>query len=1001
MRLHRLTLQAFGPFRTRESVDFDTLRQGGLFLVHGATGAGKSTVFDAVCFALYGNVPGKRHAMSLRSHHADAATVTQVELEFTMAGRRLRITRTPQQEKPGRATALSATAHLLERHADTASGQEVWKPVISGHQETNSEISALLGMSRDQFCQVVLLPQGEFARFLRADATERGAVLSRLFGTHRFTAVQRWLSDHAKETGRLRDEAQAGVWRDADRIQHAAAAVGITTTAPTPSPDAPDLTPAQTLEWAHVLSAAAGTAHHDARTALSTARDGHSAATRHAETVRALAERQHRHRAAALALAELRAQADHFGALEQTLERALRAEPVRALLSALDAADREHAAAAEARDKATQNLPEPHTQAGDADLATVENRLANDLGHLDALRHDEERAAERTTLLAALDAELEQAEADQTEIAVRLQQADEERAEHTARLEAAQHAHVEAVRLGATLPQLAQQLDAARRSDALAGKSAKARAKAEKLKEAALTAGQQARDLLDRRLEGMAGELAGQLEADRPCPVCGSPTHPRPATTGEGHPTREDAAQADKEFRKADRAWQKAEVDAAKYSTEAEAAREQAGDATTADLEQAHQDAERTHAELLGAAADIAPAEEQLRLFDEQHAERTREVAALGKRIGDYVGRQETHAGEAEILGRRLKEALDGHPSVADRITHLTGQRATVTAARTAIRHADTTAVNLARARRGAEEQATDAGFDTLPDVRAALVPRERTDHMAEELAAWRTEQATRAATLTDPAVAAAAQEDPADPQAADTALAEATETLATATAAETATRACRDALASHLDDLTAHTTRLGPLAEEHARAKHLAELAAGTSTDNQLRMHLEAYVLAARLEDVARAANTRLKRMSLGRYLLSHTDTRSGRGRSGLGLEILDQWTGQTRDTKTLSGGESFFASLALALGLADIVAHEAGGSRLDTLFIDEGFGSLDEDTLDEVLQVLDELRSHSRAVGVVSHVADLRRRIPTQMHVRKHENGSTIRALECAPAH
>jgi exonuclease SbcC len=254
---------------------------------------------------------------------------------------------------------------------------------------------------------------------------------------------------------------------------------------------------------------------------------------------------------------------------------------------------------------------------------------------------------------------------------------------------------------------------------------------------------------------------------------------------------------------------------------------------------------------------------------------------------------------------------------------------------------------------------------------------------------------------LRDPTVAAAAQEDPADPHAADTALTEATERLTTANTAESTTRTCCEALTAHIADLTAHTTRLGPLTEEHARARHLADLAAGTSTDNQLRMHLEAYVLAARLEDVAQAANTRLKRMSSSRYLLSHTDARTGRGRSGLGLEVLDQWTGQTRDTKTLSGGESFFASLALALGLADVVAHEAGGGQLDTLFIDEGFGSLDEDTLDEVLHVLDELRSHNRAVGVVSHVADLRRRIPTQMHVRKNENGSTIRALERAPAH
>ncbi|WP_030271607.1 AAA family ATPase [Streptomyces sp. NRRL B-24484] len=1001
MRLHHLSLQAFGPFRTAEEVDFDRLAESGLFLFHGATGAGKSTVFEAVCFALYGSVPGTRHPLSLRSHHADPGTATKVELEFTMAGRRLRIVRTPQQEKDGRATPVAATAHLWQRHTDASSGAEEWRPVSSGHQETNGEITALLGMSREQFCQVVLLPQGEFARFLRSDAKERGAVLSRLFGTHRFTAVQRWLADHARETGRLRDEARDAVWREADRIQHAAATAGITTTAPTPSADTPELTPAQTLHWARELHAAADATYRDAQTALATARAEHSAATRHAEATRALAERQHRHRVATTALADLRARADHFEELAGTVDLAARAEPVRALLNAADAADREHTTAAEAADRARQDLPEPHTRDGDADLATAENRLTNDIGQLEALRPEEQRAADLAAELARLDAELEQAEADQADVAEWLQQADARRAEHTARLEAAQRAHAEATRLGATLPQLTQRLEAARQRDALADTTAEARAEAEALKKAAHTARERAVDLLSRRLEGMAGELAGQLEPGRPCPVCGSPAHPAPATAAAGHPTREEAAQADEEFEAARRAAQAAELAVSTYEAQARSAEEVAGGAATADLARALDDAERTHTDLLHAAAEAAPAEEQLRQFDGTRAERTDELVTIGRRIADYRGRREARSSDAESLGRRLADALAGHPTVTDRIEQLAGQRATVTAARTAVGRADTAAATLARARRHAEEQATDAGFASLLQAREALLPRERVLALTAERDAWQTEQTTQRATVDDPAVAAAARQEAADAPAADTALAEATERLTTATTTESTTRRCCEALAGHLDALTAHTTRLGPLAEEHARARHLAELAAGTSTDNQLRMHLEAYVLAARLEDVARAANTRLKRMSSGRYLLSHTDARTGRGRSGLSLEILDQWTGRTRDTKTLSGGESFFASLSLALGLADVVAHEAGGSRLDTLFIDEGFGSLDEVTLDEVLQVLDELRSHSRAVGVVSHVGDLRRRIPTQMHVRKSENGSTIRALDHAPAH
>ncbi|MEW5625731.1 SbcC/MukB-like Walker B domain-containing protein, partial [Streptomyces hydrogenans] len=186
---------------------------------------------------------------------------------------------------------------------------------------------------------------------------------------------------------------------------------------------------------------------------------------------------------------------------------------------------------------------------------------------------------------------------------------------------------------------------------------------------------------------------------------------------------------------------------------------------------------------------------------------------------------------------------------------------------------------------------------------------------------------------------------------------------------------------------------RLGPLRTAHDRVARLAGLTAGTSAENERRMRLESYVLAARLEQVAAAASARLQRMSSGRYTLVHSDVRAGARRSGLGLHVVDAWTGNERDTATLSGGETFFASLALALGLADVVTDEAGGVRLDTLFIDEGFGSLDDQTLDEVLDVLDSLRERDRNVGIVSHVADLRRRIPAQLEVTKSRHGSAVR--------
>jgi exonuclease SbcC len=181
----------------------------------------------------------------------------------------------------------------------------------------------------------------------------------------------------------------------------------------------------------------------------------------------------------------------------------------------------------------------------------------------------------------------------------------------------------------------------------------------------------------------------------------------------------------------------------------------------------------------------------------------------------------------------------------------------------------------------------------------------------------------------------------------------------------------------------------------QHAVVDALARCAEGTGGDNSLRMRLSAFVLAARLEQVAEAATVRLATMSAGRYALVHSDAAERRGaRSGLGLRVVDGWTGRERDTSTLSGGESFLASLALALGLADVVQAEAGGAAIETLFVDEGFGTLDEETLEEVMTTLDGLREGGRAVGLVSHVAELRQRVPARIEVVKTRSGSHLRS-------
>lgn len=225
MRLHRLDITAFGPFGGSQSVDFDELSSAGLFLLHGPTGAGKTSVLDAVCYALYGSVPGVRQSgqgLTLRSDHAATGTRTEVRLELTVAGRRLELTRQPPRERPkkrGTGSTLDKAQSWLREYDATAGA---WKDLSRSHQEIGEEITQLLGMSREQFCQVVLLPQGEFARFLRSDAEARGKLLGRLFDTHRFAEVEKRLAERRRATEAQVRAGDAELLADAHRMQQAA-----------------------------------------------------------------------------------------------------------------------------------------------------------------------------------------------------------------------------------------------------------------------------------------------------------------------------------------------------------------------------------------------------------------------------------------------------------------------------------------------------------------------------------------------------------------------------------------------------------------------------------------------------------------------------------------------------------------------------------------------------------------------------------------------------------
>ncbi|WP_306300002.1 SbcC/MukB-like Walker B domain-containing protein, partial [Streptomyces sp. NRRL B-24085] len=500
-------------------------------------------------------------------------------------------------------------------------------------------------------------------------------------------------------------------------------------------------------------------------------------------------------------------------------------------------------------------------------------------------------------------------------------------------------------------------------------------------------------DVKERRLNGIAAELAAQLTDGEPCAVCGATEHPAPARKDAGHVDRETEERALATSQHADEQRAEAERRLAFVQRALAAAQGEAGDTSTEDLAAQVDELEREYARVRTLASALHTATEQLRQAERERERRLTAQQEAAVRTASRGARRDALDRQRITLEAELAEARGAADSVAARAAQLERQAALLTDAADTARAAEDTAQRLKDADARLADAAFRAGFETPQAAAAALLDEAAHRDLQHRLDAWQTEEAAVRAVLAESETAEAARRPPADVLAAERAAADAGRRVREAASAlDAAARRCAE-----LDRLSARTAtglrRLAPLRDEYDRVARLSALAAGTSADNERKMRLESYVLAARLEQVAAAATARLQRMSSGRYTLVHSDDRTGRGRSGLGLHVVDAWTGRERDTATLSGGETFFASLALALGLADVVTDEAGGVRLDTLFIDEGFGSLDDQTLDEVLDVLDSLRERDRSVGIVSHVADLRRRIHAQLEVVKGRSGSALR--------
>ncbi len=1011
MRPLLLQLCAFGPFQGKQSVDFRALGAADLFLIDGPTGAGKTTLLDAMAFALYGSVPGARGSLKhadLRCASADPSMKTEVTFEFSLRGRHYRVRRAPKQPRPkqrgGGTTEANEEATLFE--LKDGKEERLCAPKVS---EVDRAVVELLGLTAEQFRQVLLLPQGEFRELLLGSADKKEALLEQLFGTTLFKEVAEALKAEC--------QALEGQVRGSESlVKELLESSGLS------SLQALEVKRSQLLAERELAAQAHGGARQaaqEAAQALGKAKElsAQLAAFEAARAALGSAERE----SAAREVDRVRlAQADRAEPLTGPLQ-ALETE-LRRLQPAEQRLEAETLALAQAQREASQVAAEEGRR---AELSEQREALLLRCKELDALvpvaaerlslegksREAERAVATAREALEAAEAERAQLKASAARQGAALEQARREAGGLAAAVEAAHQAQQHLARLDAQAAAQAR-VEKVRKELAARTQSLDAAKRALEEGEEVLRAARAVREAQ------AAYHLATALKAEEPCPVCGSPEHPakakKPAQqmgvvqlqalergvlelrqrhAGEattlaaleaklqeqaqqleaslealgGRPGSKAGAakaleEAERALARAQRAQQ--EVERLEVSGQALALRAQALEAKAASSREALKPLEEAalraresvrHASERLAAAGVTGALESMRSSAQE------QLSALDRALNaalERARRSEQALAGAAAAHAAAKKALD-----EQRLAH-----------REAAERLDTLVRQL-----GFADAAAARGVHLPSDERARL--RSSLESLGQRLAAARREVEALAGALSQvqppdvPALSARAEE-------------------AGARAAEASNRLGQlEAELSRLSQVKARALERGKQQQAaEARLQTLGQLSKVVNGDNPLKLSLQRFVLASRMDEVALAASHRLLAMSRGRFALHRTDAVGHRQRgAGLDLVVEDRQTGLSRPVQSLSGGEMFMASLSLALGLSDVVMQRSGGVRLDALFIDEGFGSLDDETLDQVMRTLEDLRATGRWVGLISHVTEMKERIPTRLTVIKGANGST----------
>ena len=1039
MRILRLTMDAVGPFPGHEVIDFEAFSDADRFLLSGPTGAGKSTIIDAIVFALYGKVSGGRDSSDsrIRSRYASEQAKTEVELIFSTSSGNYKVRRQPAYErvkKNGKGvTKQNAKAWLFKLDEQL---RELSEP-LTKTSDVGTEITRIVGLSREQFTQTVVLPQGKFAQFLRSTSKDRQDLLQELFGTAIFEDLQLDLVERARKVKKNQEaldatlRANLGVLAslldDSPQLSQAQSLVY----EPVPEVDC-EFEPLETA-WLSRFKPLAPWLEHNQRCAdleVSAFRGQEDKLRSQFASQRDLAARQERY----LALTK-----EHEQLVAQGPVHSQRLSQVQAL-------------------QALSDLKPWHEQLkqAQAQQAVAQRQLSQALAQVEQLEPDERVQAvlqpgdyqgaqalsvQLTAQVAALSPQVEleaglagrrrdlQTKTQAHESAsAKLAQGRERENQLPTQIASKQELLEQLNEQAATLPtaQLAQEqatqtLKLAKDHEQLVKDQQQALNLQQLVALELKQASQRHKHMLEQWLSQSALNLAQNLVDGAPCPVCGATEHPAPATQGGENITQEQLDQALEEVNKVQDELSQASERVTKLAAQLEAqpcqlsptqAREQLQEAKAA-LTAAQQASEQASS----CKAQIAKLNVQL------EALRADNQTAQARLAGD--------AKEIQLLGEKIDAdaaslSCEGFESVAAKVKYLSQLAAALEQLANAAQELDQCKKRAQQAADSFAAQWAQASESFADHSAKAAAPAPTDPAETEPTQAEPTQDTS--ATNAQEGYAQACQDfaglDLAALKAASAsyekslsinqaALAELEgieltpppleQTQAQLEQAQAKTQACQTYASTwqaFAGQVNAQLAKLNELLARRSKASdkdaQLLALASAANGDNQARLTLSAWVLQAHFRQVLVFANERLGVIGAGRYELINVDSEEDtrQQKQGLGLAVVDHLSGTTRSPRTLSGGESFYVSLALALALADVVATQNGGIEMNTLFIDEGFGSLDEGTLAEVMDVLGALHSGGRVVGIVSHVSELKRAIPAAVEVRPLlGGGSTLR--------